>query len=368
MRRAPDVDIATVRAMPELIEGTREDHRQRAEPDEREAELRVERSNTQLAAARGAAARRGRGGEARGTAPEDPPAVEEEMRNAPERVPSHHAMPRDVPRRAEPAEEDARDANDERRHRPQAGEPGAPQRQRDRRHAESILGTGLQQLDLCALVADGQRGDHDAPARMSLSAHREPARTETREAAELALVDRLRGRHERSRAARLHLDEHEAVAVAADQIDLAEAGALVTGDDAQSTTHELGLRGALAGEAQGAAVHAREIGALLRGRDLDDPVGAAVRREVERSVRALRRRAEATLGPGEEDARGLERPVGLLLEPQQHGARKRREEEIPVPGAPLRSAHERVPARRDIRVVERLPHRFREAGAGAVRP
>src|SRR5207247_10274522 len=95
-----------------------------------------------------------------------------------------------------------------------------------------ILRTGLQQLDPRALLANGQSGNDDPPSRMALPAHREPAHTEPRDAAQLAPVDRLRGRHERSRPARFHLDEDEAIAVAADEIDLAEPGSFVTGDDA----------------------------------------------------------------------------------------------------------------------------------------
>src|SRR2546428_3755160 len=224
------------------------------------------------------------------------------MRDAPEGVPSDDAMPRDVPRRAEPAEKDARDADDEGHRRAQTGERGAPQRQRDRRHVQPILRAGLQQLDPRPLVADSQSRDDDPPSSVALSAHREPARAETRETAELAPVDRFRGGDERSRPARLHLDEDEPIAVAADEIDLAEAGSFVTGDDAQAATHQLGLRGSLAGQPQGAADLALEDGAVVRGRDPNDPVGAVVRREVQRSIRALHGRAEAAVGPVEEVA------------------------------------------------------------------
>ena len=218
--------------MPEVVERSREDDRERAEPHEREAELRAEGSDLHLAAAHRTAGHRGHGGDEGGDTPEDHAAVQEQVREAPERVPSHDPMPRDVPRRAEPAEKYPRDADDEGHRRPQTGEPGAPERQRDRRHTDPILRTGLQQLDPGALLANGQSGNDDPPSRMALPPHREPARTEPRDAAQLAPVDRLRGRDERSGPARFHLDEDVAIAVAADEIDLPEAGSFVTGNDA----------------------------------------------------------------------------------------------------------------------------------------
>ena len=145
-------------------------------------------------------------------------------------------------------------------------------------------------------------GDHDPPARVTFAPHGEPAGGEARKPPELAAVDCLGRRHEGAGAASLHLDEHVAIPVATDQIDLTEARSLIPGDDAEAAPHELDLSRALSREPEGTSIHADKIGPSLRGRDADDPVArTVVGREIEEPVGALPSGAEATVSPVEED-------------------------------------------------------------------
>ena len=118
-----------------------------------------------------------------------------------------------------------------------------------------ILGS-LDQLNAGSIDPHRQRGDDDPPARVPLAAHREPPSAESCEAPELASVDRLGRRDERPSAPRLHFDEHVAIPVATDKIDLAEARALVPSDDAESAAEQLDLSRALSRETQGTPIHA----------------------------------------------------------------------------------------------------------------
>jgi hypothetical protein len=118
-----------------------------------------------------------------------------------------------------------------------------------------ILGS-LDKLHAGSVDTHRQRGDDDAPARVTLAAHREPASSKTSEASELAAVDGLGRRHERAGASRLHLDERVAVPVTTDQIDLTEARALIPGYDPKAEPGQLGLSRALSGKAQGTPIHA----------------------------------------------------------------------------------------------------------------
>jgi hypothetical protein len=118
-----------------------------------------------------------------------------------------------------------------------------------------ILGS-LDQLHPSSIDPDRQRGDDDPPARVPLATHREPPSAKSREATELAPVDRLGRRDERAGAPRLHFNEHVAIPVATDKIDLAEARALVPSDDAESAPDQLDLSRALSRETQGTPIHA----------------------------------------------------------------------------------------------------------------
>src|SRR5438067_3453540 len=160
----------------------------------------------------------------------------------------------------------------------------------------------LDELHARAVDSDGERRNDDPPPRVALAPHREPPGGESCEAAELAAVDGLGRGHERSGAPRLHLDEHVAIAVATDQVDLAKSRALVAGDDAHARSGELRLSRALAGEPQGMPIHAMKIGASLRRCDADDLVSRPVAgRQVERPVGALSSGAEAAVRPVKED-------------------------------------------------------------------
>lgn len=118
----------------------------------------------------------------------------------------------------------------------------------------------FEQLHARPVHADGESRDDHAPARPPLAADGEPARAKTREPAQLSTVDGFRGRDERAGAPRLDLDEDVAAAVSADEIDLAEPRPHVARNDAKPSPRELGLGGALAGDAESTAIHGKESG------------------------------------------------------------------------------------------------------------
>src|SRR5207237_1658433 len=80
VRWAPYIHIASKRAMPQLVERAREDHRERAEPDQREAKLRSERSDAHLASAHRTAGHRCARPDEGGDAPPDHAPTQEPAR------------------------------------------------------------------------------------------------------------------------------------------------------------------------------------------------------------------------------------------------------------------------------------------------
>src|SRR5205823_12486727 len=152
----------------------------------------------------------------------------------------------------------------------------------------------------------------------------------------------------------LNFAGHGTGASAARGVALSEWRASVARDGGHPEAGVLCLGHALAGDAEhGARMHSSKermwlARPLLWGRcDADDPIRTVVRAEVERSVGPLDGCAEPAVRTVEEDSRGLEGPIGLLLEAEKHRPGERREEQVSVPRAPCRAAHERVAARRD---------------------
>ena len=104
-----------------------------------------------------------------------------------------------------------------------------------------MLGLGHRQR------AVHEQSDHVDAARLLLPVRLRAVELEEHaQLALLALVDRLLRRAERSPAARLHLDEHEGVAVLSDDVDLTEAAPPVAREDAETLLLEVRERGNLA--------------------------------------------------------------------------------------------------------------------------
>ena len=265
MRGTPDVHVAPVERMPQVVERPSQDRDERADTDEGETELRPDRADRKRSAADRTAAHRGHGGDERGDAPERHPRVDEQVRGRPKRIPAVDPVPGHIPARSEPAEERADRSDDERR--PQRSDPSgaSTKRERDGRHRGSILGTDLQQLDAGAVLIDGERGHEHSPARPAFASEREPPGTEAGQAFELASIDGFGRGHERARAPRLDLDEDIAVAIPTDEVDLAGPRAGVPREDPITASLQLDLGRSFAGHPEDRArVHGTKSGARLR--------------------------------------------------------------------------------------------------------
>lgn len=99
---------------------------------------------------------------------------------------------------------------------------------------------------------DGQGPKHDAPARPPLPAGHEARPRGDSKARGLPPIDRFGRGDEPARPRGLHRPQEEAVAVAADKVDLAEARAHVARDDLVAVADELTLREMFAREAEDA--------------------------------------------------------------------------------------------------------------------
>src|SRR6266540_3100463 len=115
MRGMSSAAAAAEHPVPEIIERRRGDDRQRAKADEGETPFDVQRSDRELERLGVAASGRGPDRDQRRDTHERRSDVHREMRRTPEGVATERAVPRDVPRRACPAEAEADEAQDERR-------------------------------------------------------------------------------------------------------------------------------------------------------------------------------------------------------------------------------------------------------------
>src|SRR6185312_3909862 len=95
-----------------------------------------------------------------------------------------------------------------------------------------------------------QRHDVEAARRLALQAREEVARGRF-EAQALAPIDARRGAAEARARAQAHLDEHERLALARDEIDLAHARAIVARHELQAFAHEEARGRLLGGAARG---------------------------------------------------------------------------------------------------------------------